>query len=332
MKKYLISGMVAILIIILIIPDYGISQNPIRKKRSEELTTAAIKSYKAQKIDEAKDKLMRAIRFNNKNVLAHEMLSLVFYKEHNFPAAIEHANIAVKIDNKSARAYYILGMINYQQGNNEQAKNELTQSMKFLKDPDRRKRAKSILEKLRKNFSGDRIKKVGSKIKAFKDKPESLNKESNYKPYVAIFDFVNANARTEETEIGATLTEMLVTALIKSEKFTVMERVQLEKVLKEQSLFQSGAIDTEAAIKIGKLAGLEAVILGSVSQLKTSIEADARLIEVETGKALAAANGGVKEVDKIRELADEIAKQLGEKASLVEPKNENENSTNIDIK
>ena len=332
MKKYLWSSLLAIFVVILLIPDYGMNQTSLRKNRSDELTGTAIKLYKAQKIGEAKEKLLTAVRLNKKNVLAHEMLSLIFYKERNFPVAIKHAKIAIENDKKSARAYYILGMINYQQGNNKQAKAELTQSMKFLKDPGRRSRAKKILDKLKNTFDGHRIKKVTSKLKPFTNKSGSVEEKNRYKPYVAIFDFENTNARTDEKELGATLTEMLTTALIQDKRFIVMERVQLEKVLREQSLSQSGAIDTETAIKVGKLAGLEAVILGSVSQLKTRIEADARLIEVETGKALAAVNGKVKDVDKIRDLSKKIAKQLGKKANVIEAKKEAKDSTMTDMK
>jgi len=329
MKKYSICSIIVILVIILLIPDNGITQNPAQKKRSNELTRAAVKSYKAQKIDDARNKLLRAVKLNHQNVLAHEMLSLVFYKEHNFSAASKHAKMAVKLNKNSARAYYILGMISYQQGNNKQAKAELTQSMKFLKDPERRKHASSVLEKLKENFDGKRINKVRSKLRPKNTLSELSDQSSGYKPYVAVFDFENANARTEESDLGATLTEMVMTALIQGGKFIVMERVQLEKVLKEHSLSQSGVIDTESAIEVGKLAGLEAVILGSVSQLKTSIEADARLIEVKTGRALAAVNGKVKTVDRIRSLADEIAKKLGKKVGLIEYKINQEDSKKL---
>ncbi len=330
MKKILTNLIFASLLLLFILPDISLSQMPIRKKRSEELTKTAINLYKADQIEAAKDHLQRAVKLDEQNVLAHEMLSLVFYKEQKTIQAVEHANIAISLDKKAARAYYILGLISYQNGAKEQAKDELTQSLRYLDDPERRRNAMKILNKLKETFDGERIKKVSDKLRPLKDKPEIEPAEAGYSPYVAVFNLENTNPRTEEKELGATLTEMLVTALIKSEKFTIMERVQLEKILNEQSLSMSGAISSNQAIEVGKLAGLEAVILGSVSQLAASIEADARLIDVETGKAVAAANSKVTNIDRIRDLANELANQLGLKAGLIEPKYQSKDTTDIE--
>ena len=66
--------------------------------------------------------------------------------------------------------------------------------------------------------------------------------------------------------LGDTATDILVTELFKSGKFIIVERGQLDKVLAEQKLGQSGAIDARTAAQVGKVLGLSAIVTGSVSQ------------------------------------------------------------------
>lgn len=301
------------------IPDSSFGQVALRLKRSNELTRSALQLLKEQKVDGAKEQLNRAIRLNPKNVLAHELLALVFYQEHNFQAATKHAKIASELNKKSPRALYVLGMINFQQGNHELARSQLKLAIDSLKEPEYRQRAKNILEKIRENVKEKQPGPVSTDLSSKDRISEDPLKDVDYKPYIAVFPFEDANARTEFTKLGQTLTEMLITALIQGDRFNVMERVQLEKILKEQSLSQTGVIDAETAIEVGKLSGLEGVVVGSISQLKSSIEADTRLIEVETGKALTAASARVTNVDDVRGLANNLARQLSEKAYLIAP-------------
>jgi len=316
--RIFITVMILAILIGMLIPGQSWSQLPVRIKRSNDLTQSAVSSIKEKQFDRAKDQLTRAIRLNPKNVLANELAALLYYQENNLVAAKKYAKTAHDLDRKSPRALYVLGMLNYQQGEEALAKTQLEQSVKSLKDPEERQRAGKLLEKIRVNMK-DRASTIKSKIEPQPKPAEASSDALEYKPYIAAFPFDDANARTEQTKLGQTLTEMLITALIQDDKFSVMERVQLEKILQEQSLGQTGTIDAETAVEVGKLSGLEAVVVGSISQLKTAIEADARLIEVETGKALTAASGRVNSIDDIRDLANKLSKQLSSKVYLFAP-------------
>lgn len=52
---------------------------------------------------------------------------------------------------------------------------------------------------------------------------------------------------------------------VKTDFYQVIEREQLEKVLREQRLSLSGALDEGSAAEVGRLLGLDAIIMGSVS-------------------------------------------------------------------
>jgi curli biogenesis system outer membrane secretion channel CsgG len=59
---------------------------------------------------------------------------------------------------------------------------------------------------------------------------------------------------------------MLVTELVKTDQFMVIERQELNKILEEQGLGMSGAVTPQSAAQVGKLLGVELMVMGSVSE------------------------------------------------------------------
>ncbi len=87
------------------------------------------------------------------------------------------------------------------------------------------------------------------------------------------------------------IAEKLVTKIVLRKKLQVVERALIEKVLAELKLQHSGAIDQETAKKIGNVLGVEALLTGTLIDLGDGhIEINARLINVESGLVLAAAD------------------------------------------
>jgi hypothetical protein len=60
---------------------------------------------------------------------------------------------------------------------------------------------------------------------------------------------------------------MLVTELVKRGNFRVMERERLEAILEEKNLHLSGDIDPKTAVKLGKMIGVEYLIVGAITEL-----------------------------------------------------------------
>jgi hypothetical protein len=73
--------------------------------------------------------------------------------------------------------------------------------------------------------------------------------------------------------------------------FRLVERGQLDKVLKELGLPQTGLVDSATAIKLGKMVQAQAVLIGSVSDRGpgSSVVINARLINTATGECNVAA-------------------------------------------
>jgi curli biogenesis system outer membrane secretion channel CsgG len=66
--------------------------------------------------------------------------------------------------------------------------------------------------------------------------------------------------------IGEGIADMLVTSLVESKKFMVIERAELDEILKEQGLGMSGAVTQQSAAKVGQLLGIELMVTGSISE------------------------------------------------------------------
>ena len=89
----------------------------------------------------------------------------------------------------------------------------------------------------------------------------------NLKKRVAVMDFEDKAGYGHN--IGSGLADMLVTSLVESKKFIVIEREELENLLKEQGLGMSGAVTPQSAAKVGQLLGVELIITGSVTEFGT---------------------------------------------------------------
>ena len=89
----------------------------------------------------------------------------------------------------------------------------------------------------------------------------------NLKKRVAVVSFTDK--ANYGHNIGSGIADMLVTSLVESKKFIVIERNELDKIMQEQGLGMSGAVTAQSAAKIGQLLGVELMITGSVSEFGT---------------------------------------------------------------
>lgn len=66
--------------------------------------------------------------------------------------------------------------------------------------------------------------------------------------------------------VGEGMADMLVTSLVKTGKYTVIERQQIQQIMQEQNLGQTGAVTAESAAKVGQLLGVEVAVFGAVTE------------------------------------------------------------------
>ena len=70
-------------------------------------------------------------------------------------------------------------------------------------------------------------------------------------------------------DIGGGLAAMLTSALVNSDRFVVVERAELKEILSEQELKAGGLVNKETGPKLGKLAGVQLLIYGAVTEFGT---------------------------------------------------------------
>jgi curli biogenesis system outer membrane secretion channel CsgG len=144
---------------------------------------------------------------------------------------------------------------------------------------------------------------------------------------IAIMDFDYATVHAgvsqifgQDIDIGKGVADLLVTNLVKDGSYSIIERKAMDKILAEQNFSNSDRANSTSAAKIGKLLGVDAILVGSITQFgnetkniglggaggnwgghglggfghknsKAIVGLTARLVDIDTGEILAAAEG-----------------------------------------
>ena len=100
---------------------------------------------------------------------------------------------------------------------------------------------------------------------------------------LAVFDFeVGGISDSEASQIQ----DKLINEFVNIGKFDIVERKYIDAVLMEQDLQQTGCVADTCLVQIGKIAGAEQIVVGSLGKVGTIFAVSARIINVETGKAI----------------------------------------------
>jgi curli biogenesis system outer membrane secretion channel CsgG len=93
------------------------------------------------------------------------------------------------------------------------------------------------------------------------------------KKRVAVMNFDYGTVRTTvaqifgtDQDVGKGISDMLVEKLVNGGQYSVIERAALDKILKEQNFSNSDRADANSAAKIGAVLGVDAIIIGSITQ------------------------------------------------------------------
>ena len=149
------------------------------------------------------------------------------------------------------------------------------------------------------------------------------------KKRVAVMDFDYATVHSgvaaifgTDMDVGKGISDMLVDRLVTSGVYSVIERKALDKILAEQNFSNSDRADPASAAKIARILGVDAIVIGSITQFgrddkstavgggavggitrrfgiggvqrkeaKAAVVINARLIDTSTAEILAVASG-----------------------------------------
>ncbi|HTZ96527.1 MAG TPA: CsgG/HfaB family protein [Terriglobales bacterium] len=157
--------------------------------------------------------------------------------------------------------------------------------------------------------------------------PSTAPTPQGRKKRVAVFDFDYGTVHSDvaavfgkDVDVGKGISDLLVTYLVKDGTYSVIERKALDKILNEQNFSNSDRANPTSAAKIGKLLGVDAIIVGSITQFgnetkntgvggaggglgglglggfkhkksKAIVGLDARLVDIDTAEILGVAEG-----------------------------------------
>ena len=90
---------------------------------------------------------------------------------------------------------------------------------------------------------------------------------------VAVMDFDYATIKSSMSadfgttvDVGKGIADLLVDRLVNGGVYSVIERKALDKIVAEQNLSNSDRADANSAAKIGRILGVDAIIVGSITQ------------------------------------------------------------------
>ena len=106
------------------------------------------------------------------------------------------------------------------------------------------------------------------------------------KKNLAIADFENISETAKKEKLGESVSELLSSRFSQTTIFNLVERKNLDKILKEQELQLTGATDQNSAVNIGNLLNADALVYGSITELGDMFNITVKLVDVETGKVI----------------------------------------------
>ena len=130
------------------------------------------------------------------------------------------------------------------------------------------------------------------------------------KTKIAVMDFQMQGEQGETKDMGKIVAEWLITGLVETGRFDVIERRLLEKILEEQKLGLTGAIDPNSAAQLGKILGVKTIVSGTVVSLEGYTEINARLINVDTASIVAAEKVRASSAERLRDLVARITEKI----------------------
>lgn len=103
---------------------------------------------------------------------------------------------------------------------------------------------------------------------------------------IAILDFDNISGIAKYDGLGKAMSSMLISDIesnVSPKRLQLVERAQINKILKEQNFQKTGNVDKNTSVKIGKLLGVKYLLIGDVYVLNDGLVLNARLTDAESG-------------------------------------------------
>ncbi len=121
------------------------------------------------------------------------------------------------------------------------------------------------------------------------------------KTTIAVLDF--ADLQGHITELGRFIAEELSVALARANKgFEIVDRSHLKVLAQEHKLSMTGMIHPETAKKIGQIAGVDALVMGTITPFLDTVRISAKILDTSTTKLIGGASCNIEKTKSIEGL------------------------------
>lgn len=118
---------------------------------------------------------------------------------------------------------------------------------------------------------------------------------------VAVTDFPDLGGQT--CRLGRYVAERLSTLLSQHPQCHLIERRRLDMVLQELKFSMSELVDPAKARRLGQMLGVQGLVLGTVSDVGSTLDLDARIIDIQTDVSLPGASASIVKDEAVKELS-----------------------------
>lgn len=131
---------------------------------------------------------------------------------------------------------------------------------------------------------------------------------------LVILPFKNITQKAEDQWLQESFSENLTMGLGNIADLKIVERSDLQRILKEQNFGQSAYVEVESAPKVGKMLGAKYAVLGSYQRVGSQILVNVKVVNTETGAITAGTLTQVQgEYSNLFALQEQLAERLMQK-------------------
>ena len=124
---------------------------------------------------------------------------------------------------------------------------------------------------------------------------------------IAIIDMKPVGVPRTDAEM---VSEIIRGKFVQGGTFIVVDRKDIDKILKEQAFQLTGCVSAECAVKVGRLLGVQVVCTGTYGKLGDNLQLILKLVDVETGEILFAGRAKGKTVDALEMDGEALRAQI----------------------
>jgi len=133
-------------------------------------------------------------------------------------------------------------------------------------------------------------------VKSFITKmANSITWQANQRLKIGIGNFTYLDSQMA-SQFAVYLVDEIDAALVADKRFKVIARKELDEILREHKLQITDIIDPKTAVRIGKIEGVDAILVGNYGEWGKEVRASAKIIKVERGEKLASKTATIKNI------------------------------------